>query len=131
MVNHSGKAERGSFLLTHPLQCYHVSICIKKMRLPTRTSELQWCNPLAHGTYTVVYAEQCQGCDFKSHLEHDPLGFTGGTSGKESACNAGDPGLIPGSGRSPGEGNENPLQYMGYSAWICKESDMTERLTLS
>ena len=31
--------------------------------------------------------------------------------GKESACNAGDPGLIPGSGRSPGEGHGNPLQY--------------------
>ena len=31
--------------------------------------------------------------------------------GKESACNAGDLGLIPGSGRSPGEGNGNPLQY--------------------
>ena len=31
--------------------------------------------------------------------------------GKESACSAGDPGLIPGSGRSPGEGNGNPLQY--------------------
>ena len=30
---------------------------------------------------------------------------------KESACNAGDPGLIPGLGRSPGEGNGNPLQY--------------------
>ena len=30
---------------------------------------------------------------------------------KASACNAGDPGLIPGSGRSPGEGNGNPLQY--------------------
>ena len=33
------------------------------------------------------------------------------TSGKESACNAGDPGLIPGSGRSPGEGHGNPLQH--------------------
>ena len=31
--------------------------------------------------------------------------------GKESACNAGDPGLIPGLGTSPGEGNGNPLQY--------------------
>ena len=31
--------------------------------------------------------------------------------GKESACNAGDPGLIPGLGRFPGEGNDNPLQY--------------------
>ena len=39
------------------------------------------------------------------------MGFPGGSDGKASACNAGDPGLIPGSGRSPGEGNGNPLQY--------------------
>ena len=38
-------------------------------------------------------------------------GFPGGSDGKESACNAGDPGSIPGSGRSPGEENGNPLQY--------------------
>ena len=38
-------------------------------------------------------------------------GFPGGSGGKESACNAGDPGSIPGSGGSPGEGNANPLQY--------------------
>ena len=38
-------------------------------------------------------------------------GFPGGSDGKESACNAGDPGLIPRSGRSPGEGNDYPLQY--------------------
>ena len=38
-------------------------------------------------------------------------GFSGGSDGKESACNAGDLGSIPGSGRSPGEGNGNPLQY--------------------
>ena len=37
--------------------------------------------------------------------------FPGGSVGEESACNAGDTGLIPGSGRSPGEGNGNPLQY--------------------
>ena len=36
---------------------------------------------------------------------------TSGSDGKESACNAGDPGLIPVLGRSPGEGNSNPLQY--------------------
>jgi len=35
----------------------------------------------------------------------------GGSDDKESACNAGDLSLIPGSGRSPGEGNGNPLQY--------------------
>ena len=39
------------------------------------------------------------------------VGFSGGSVSKESACNAGDPGFIPGSGRSPGEGNGNPLQY--------------------
>ena len=65
--------------------------------------------------------------------------FPGGSSAKESACKAGvagDPGLIPGLGRCPGEGNGNSLQYLclenhgqssfvGYSAWDCKES-MTE-----
>ena len=46
-----------------------------------------------------------------------------GSDGKASACNAGDPGSIPGSGRSPGEGNDNPLQYsclknfMNCGAW--------------
>ena len=39
------------------------------------------------------------------------MGFPGGSEGKASACNAGDPGSIPGSRRSPGEGNGNPLQY--------------------
>ena len=39
------------------------------------------------------------------------MGFPGGSDGKESACNAGDLGSIPGSGRSPGEGNGNMLQY--------------------
>ena len=36
-------------------------------------------------------------------------GFSGGSDGEESACSAGDTGLIPGSGRSPGEGNDDPL----------------------
>ena len=63
-------------------------------------------------------------------------GFPGGSSGKESAWNAGDLGSIPGLGRSPGKGNGNPLQYSGefhgqrsltsYSPWGLKESDMTE-----
>ena len=39
------------------------------------------------------------------------MGFPGGSDGKESTCNAGDLGLIPGSGSSPGEGNSNPFQY--------------------
>ena len=39
------------------------------------------------------------------------MGFPGGSDSKESACNAGDPGSIPGVGRSPGEGNGKPLEY--------------------
>ena len=52
------------------------------------------------------------GCtvDTIMHSPHS-YGLPRWLSGKESACNAGDMGLIPGSGRSPGEGNGNPLQY--------------------
>ena len=48
-----------------------------------------------------------QGVD----LGDDPVVFPGGSDGTESACNAEDPGLIPGSGISPGEGNGKSLQY--------------------
>ena len=41
------------------------------------------------------------------------MGFPHSAVGKESACNAGDPGLIPGLGKSPGEGKGYPLQYSG------------------
>ena len=50
--------------------------------------------------------------DFPGYLENSMnKGFPGGSEVKASASNAGDPGSIPGSGRSPGEGNGNPLQY--------------------
>ena len=58
-------------------------------------------------------------------------------AGKESACNAGDLGSVPGLGASPGEGKCYPLQYsdlensMDYSPWGHKESDTTEQLSLS
>ena len=45
------------------------------------------------------------------HLGYCKRDFPGGSDGKESVYNAGDPGSIPGLGRSPGEGNGNPLQY--------------------
>ena len=45
------------------------------------------------------------------HVHSVVLGFPGGSEGKEPACNVGNLGLIPASGRSPGEGNGNPLLY--------------------
>ena len=71
------------------------------------------------------------------------MGFPCGSDGKESACNAGDLDSIPGSGRSPGEGNTNPLpvflpenpngqrSLVDYSPWGCKELDTPEQLRLS
>ena len=41
----------------------------------------------------------------------DEMGFPGASHGKEPTCNVGDPDSVPGLGRSPGEGNGNPLQY--------------------
>ena len=64
--------------------------------------------------------------------------FLGGSVSKESTGNAGDPGLIPGLGRSPREWNDYPHQYsclekshgqrslLGYSQWGCKEMDINE-----
>ena len=70
------------------------------------------------------------------------LGFPGGSDSKESACSEGDPGPISGSGRSPGEGNGNALEYsclensLDRGAWWAdspcghKELDTNEWLTL-
>ena len=75
------------------------------------------------------------------NLMNSPLsGFPGGSDGKESACNVGNLGSIPGLGRSPGEGNVNLAIFLpgkshaerslaGYSAWGHKESDITKQLT--
>ena len=69
------------------------------------------------------------------------MNFPGGSDSKASAYNAGDPGSFPGSGRSPGGGNGNPLQYSGLEnpmdggvGWATDhgvaESDTTKRLHL-
>jgi len=51
------------------------------------------------------------GRDLVTKQQDSVMGFPGGSDGKESACNVGDLGLIPGSGRSPGEGYGKPLHY--------------------
>ena len=73
----------------------------------------------------------------KFQFQEDKLGifFPGGSEVKASACNAGDPGSIPGSGRSPGEGNGNPLQYsclenpMDGGAWWATVPRVAKSLT--
>ena len=63
------------------------------------------------------------------------MGFLGGSEGKASACNVGDLGSILGLGRSPGEGNGNPLQYpcwenpMGGEAWWATVHGVTKSWT--
>ena len=65
------------------------------------------------------------------------MGFPGGSDSKESACNAGDQGSIPGSGKSPEEGKSNPLQYccvenpMDGGAWATVHGVAKSRTRLS
>jgi len=78
---------------------------------------------------------------FLTAVKLPELNFPGGSDGKESACNVGDLGSIPGSGRSPERGQGNPLQYSclenphgqrslaGYSPWGRKQWDKTEQLS--
>ena len=65
----------------------------------------------------------------KKYLVRLCLCFPCGSAGKESACNVGDLGSIPGLGISPGEGKGYPLQYSGLENSMDRESDMTERLS--
>jgi len=54
----------------------------------------------------------CSTISYLGNVNHN-MGFSGGSAGKEFACNAGDLGWIPGLGRSPGEGKSSPLQHSG------------------
>ena len=104
---------------------YRVSLLAQLVKNPPTMQEtpflfLGWEDPLEKG---------------KASHSSIPLGFPCGSAGKESARNAGDLGSVPELGRSPGEGEGYPLQYVGlessglYSPWGRKESDMTERLS--
>ena len=94
-----------------------------------------------NGSYEVTVIKppreaKRNGCNYQK-----TVGFLGDSDGKESTCNAGDLGSIPGLGRPPGGGYRNPLRYSclenphgqrsltGHSPWGHKESDTTERLT--
>ena len=90
-----------------PLGKPRCSLTVHKMHEPTID--------LPHGASNLF-------CQLQGFKEWGKLrvgkGFPGGSDGKESACNAEDPGLIPGLRRYPGEGNGNPLQY------FCLENSM-------
>ena len=77
----------------------------------------------SHG-FRQTWWQPGRGLLSSEYLHRKPLasmlvGFPHSSVGKESACNAGDPDSIPGSGRSPGEGNGNPLQY----SWLENPTD--------
>ena len=109
--------------------CYGSFSKLRKLGLKVRITyniAIQNCMllPLSYKAMSIP-----QSCHFLK-------GFPSDSDGKESAYNAGDSGLIPRSGRSPGEGNGNPLQIpwnlpgnlVGYSPWDHKESGMIEWL---
>ena len=98
----------------------------------------KWKNTLGQ---TNVASSVCLASDAGERAEDEigqtlhPGGFPGGSDGKESACNAGDPGWIPGSRRSPGEGHGNPLHYsclehpMDRGAWRATVHGVAESQT--
>ena len=104
---------------------------------PELRQHLSWVSSVLELSETqYTFSFPCSGV-----WSFDDFDWAYGSDGKEFACNAGDLGLIPGLGRSPGGGHSNPLQYsclenphgqrslVGYSPWDCTESDTTQRLS--
>ena len=77
----------------------------------TGSDNIQWCVEAANPR--IKYLEGNLKRKKETVKLHSRKGFPGGSAGKESACNAGDLGLIPGLGRSPEEGKGYLLQYSG------------------
>ena len=104
---------------------------------------------LLWGVHRIMHVKSCEQCPAHRKFLINIIyrcDFPGGSDGKESTCSAGDVGTMPGSGRSPGEGNgysslNTPVFLPGeshgrrslvsYSPWGHKEWDITEQLTLS
>ena len=97
----------------------------RKMVLIKLFAGQQWRHRHREQTYGHRLGSEGEaGMNGESNMEaYIIMGFPGGSDSKASACNAGDQGLIPGPGRSPGEGNGNPIQYsclensMDWGAW--------------
>ena len=76
----------------------------------------------------AVGTSQGKNLAIVAHFYYYTMGFPCGSAGKESGCNEGDLGSIPGSGRSPGEGKGYPLQYSGLENSRTLESTGMQRV---
>ena len=109
----------------YPLQYSWISLVAQTVKNPSAMEEtwvrsLDWEGSLEEGM--VTHSSILPG---ESLWTQEPsLGFPGCSVGKESACNTGDPGLIPGLGRSLGEGIGHPLQY----SWASLVAQMIKNL---
>ena len=81
-------------------------VCSAYSNMPWRRQKWMWYRPFAHRLSSRTHFGA-----WRVGAAWAAMGFPGGTEGKASACNVGHLGSIPGSGRSSGEGNGNPLQY--------------------
>ena len=93
-------------------------------------------SPITHHTFvSVVPSKYLSVSHILSYCIFNQLGFPSGSNGKEPSCNVRDPCSIPGSGRSSGEGNGNPLQYsclqnpMDRGAWWAIVHEMAKSQT--
>ena len=77
---------------------------LKGLQERMRREELETVNVFSYHSFKEFHWISCLVCG-------PLLGFPDGSDGKASACNAGDPGSVPGLGRSPGQGNGSPLQF--------------------
>ena len=110
--------------------------------MATHSSVLAWRIPGTAGRWGLVGCclwgrtelDMTEATQQQQQQQHPIQGFPGGSDGKESACYSGDLGLIPGWGRSPGEGNGNPLQcsclenFMDRGAWWATVHGVTKSL---
>ena len=104
------------------LGCFHLLAVVNAASVNTPVQVFAW--TCFHFSWVQTQERNCWA------LWKLWFNILGGSDGKESACNAGDQGLIPGSGRSPGEGIGYPLQYSGASlvAQMVKSLPVTQEI---